>query len=112
MAISTRPRWGASSIPSHFIRCARRTTPSNCRRRRNNLYREEYMRRLTIATVLGASLAIFATSANAAPWHSYVSHKLGFSFEAPGDVKVSMGTYRGSVAGPRETIVFRSVDNN
>jgi hypothetical protein len=69
------------------------------------------MRRFAIATLLGASLAVMAAPAQAA-WHSYVSHKLGFSFEAPGEVKTVTGTYRGQVAGPRETIVFRSVDDN
>ena len=69
------------------------------------------MRRFAIATLLGASLAIMAAPAQAA-WHSYVSHKLGFSFEAPGEVKTSVGTYRGQLAGPHESIVFRSVDDN
>ena len=56
-------------------------------------------------------LAFTAAPAEAA-WKSYVSHKLGFSFEAPGDVKTQAGTYRGQVSGPRETIVFRSLDDN
>src|SRR2546421_9299409 len=69
------------------------------------------MRRIAIAVLVGASLAVMTAPANAA-WHSYISHKLGFSFEAPGEVKVQTGTYRGSVAGPQRTIVYRSVDDN
>jgi hypothetical protein len=69
------------------------------------------MRRIGIAVLVSASLALMTAPAQAA-WKSYVSHQLGFSFEMPGVVKSQMGTYRGSVAGPRETIVFRSVDDN
>lgn len=69
------------------------------------------MRRFALATLMGASLAVTAAPAQAA-WHSYVSHKLGFSFEAPGEVKTQTGTYRGAYAGPHETMVFRSVDDN
>lgn len=69
------------------------------------------MRRIAIATLVAASLAVVTAPAQAA-WHSYISHSLGFSIEMPGDVKTLTGTYRGSVAGPRETTVFRSVDDN
>ena len=69
------------------------------------------MRRLAIAMLVSASFAVSAAPAQAA-WHSYVSHDLGFSFEAPGDVKASAGTFRGDLAGPRQTVVFRSVDDN
>jgi len=69
------------------------------------------MRRIAIATLVGASLALMTAPANAA-WKSYVSHKYGFSFEAPGDVKVQNGTYRGQLSGPRQTTVYRSVDDN
>src|SRR5258708_37692723 len=31
---------------------------------------------------------------------------------ATGEVKASVGTYRGSIAGPRQTIVYRSVEDN
>lgn len=68
------------------------------------------MRKLTI-TLLACGSWAFAAPAQAA-WHSYVSHELGFSFEAPGEVKSAMGTFRGDLAGPRQTIVFRSVDDN
>ena len=69
------------------------------------------MRRIAIATLVAASLTVLTVPAQAA-WHSYISHSLGFSIEMPGEVKTQAGTYRGSVAGPRETIVFRSVDDN
>jgi hypothetical protein len=69
------------------------------------------MRRFAIATLVGASLAVMTAPAEAA-WHSYVSHKLGFSFEAPGEVKTTTGTYRGPLAGPHESMIFRSVDDN
>jgi hypothetical protein len=57
------------------------------------------------------AFSVMTAPANAA-WHSYISHQLGFSFEAPGDVKTTVGTYRGSAAGPKQTIVYRSVDDN
>jgi hypothetical protein len=72
--------------------------------------KEDIMRRIAIATLLGASLAVMTAPANAA-WKSYVSHKFGFSFEAPGEVKVQNGTYRGQISGPQQTIVYRSVED-
>jgi hypothetical protein len=63
------------------------------------------------ACLAGMSLAVVAAPANAA-WHSYISHELGFSVEMPGEVKASTGTYREEIAGPRQTTVFRSVDDN
>lgn len=68
------------------------------------------MRNYLAALVL-FPLLIGAVPAEAA-WHSYVSHELGFSFEAPGEVKATLGTYRGQIAGPRQTVVYRSVDDN
>jgi hypothetical protein len=69
------------------------------------------MRRIAIATLVGASLAIMTVPAQAA-WKSYISRDLGFSFEAPGEVKTQTGTYRGAMAGPHETIIYRSVEDN
>ena len=69
------------------------------------------MRRWTIAALTGAALTVAAMPAEAA-WKSYISRELGFSFMAPGEVKASVGTFRGDIAGPRQTIVYRSVDNN
>jgi hypothetical protein len=47
-----------------------------------------------------------------AAWKSYINRELGFSFRAPGELKTGVGTFRGAVAGPRETIVYRSTENN
>jgi len=69
------------------------------------------MRKFVIAPFLVLSLVATAAPAQAA-WRSYISHELGFSFEAPGEVKSQLGTYREQIAGPRQTIVFRSVDDN
>jgi hypothetical protein len=59
-----------------------------------------------------AGILLFAAAPAQAAWHSYVSHELGFSFEAPGEIKTQIGTSRGEIAGPRQTFVFRSVDDN
>jgi hypothetical protein len=69
------------------------------------------MRTSMIAALAGAALATTAMPAHAA-WKSYINRDLGFSFMAPGDVKASVGTFRGAIAGPRQTFVYRSVDNN
>jgi hypothetical protein len=47
-----------------------------------------------------------------AAWKTYVNKELGFSFMAPGEVKTDVGTFRGTYAGPRQTIVYRLVENN
>ena len=69
------------------------------------------MRRWIAAALAGAVLATAAMPAQAA-WKSYVNKELGFSFMAPGEVKASVGNFRGAIAGPRQTIVYRSVDDN
>src|SRR5712675_3735112 len=69
------------------------------------------MRATHLLISAGMAFAVMTAPANAA-WHSYISHQLGFSFEAPGEVKTTVGTYRGSAAGPKQTIVYRSVDDN
>jgi hypothetical protein len=69
------------------------------------------MRSWTLAALTGAAIAIAAMPAQAA-WKSYINRELGFSFMAPGEVKTDVGTFRGAVAGPRQTIVYRSTDNN
>ena len=69
------------------------------------------MRRWMLAALAGAALTIAALPAQAA-WKSYVSKDLGFFFMAPGEVKAELGTFRGADAGPRQTIVFRSVEDN
>ena len=69
------------------------------------------MRNVIVSSLLVVPLTVIGAPAQAA-WHSYVSHELGFSFEAPGEVKAQLGTSRHEIAGPRQTIVFRSVDDN
>jgi hypothetical protein len=69
------------------------------------------MRRRMSAALAVAVLAMAAVPAQAA-WKSYVNRELGFSFMAPGEVKTDVGTFRGEVAGPRQTIVYKSVEDN
>lgn len=60
-----------------------------------------------------AGLALLAMTLPAeAAWKSYVSQTLGFSFEAPGEVKAEKTRYRAAVAGQRDAVVYRSVDDN
>ena len=37
---------------------------------------------------------------------------MGFSFEAPGAVKTEKSTYDAQVAGKRDAVIYRSIDNN
>ena len=69
------------------------------------------MRRWMWVISTSAAAAMLAMPAQAA-WKSYLNRELGFSFAAPGDVKTTVGTFRGEVAGPRETIVYRSTEEN
>ena len=69
------------------------------------------MRRWMLAALAGAALMLAAMPAQAA-WKAYVNKELGFSFMAPGELKTSVGTFRGNYAGPRQTIVYRSVEDN
>jgi len=47
-----------------------------------------------------------------AAWKTYVNHALGFSFDAPGEIKAAKGTYRAGVAGTNDAIVYGSVEDN
>ena len=69
------------------------------------------MRLTALATLAGVALAAMTAPAMAA-WHGYISHPLGFTFAAPGELKVEKGTYRGAVAGPHDTVVYRFVDDD
>jgi hypothetical protein len=69
------------------------------------------MRRRMSAVLAGAVFAMVTVPAQAA-WKSYINRELGFSFAAPGEIKTGVGTFRGEVAGPRQTIVYRSVEDN
>ena len=68
------------------------------------------MQRWMLAVLAGAALTT-AMPAQAA-LKSYVVKDLGFSFMAPDGVKASTGSFRGALAGPRQTMVFRSTENN
>jgi hypothetical protein len=69
------------------------------------------MRRSIVTALAGAALAMAAMPAQAA-WKSYINKELGISFMAPGEVKTAVGNFRGALAGPRQTIVYRSVEDN
>src|SRR5262245_56064238 len=69
------------------------------------------MRLTALAILVGAVLTAITTPAMAA-WRAYISHPLGFSFSAPGELKVEKGTYRGAVAGARDTLVYSFVDDD
>src|SRR5215468_5850110 len=69
------------------------------------------MRRWMLSALAGVAVATAAMPAQAA-WKTYVNKELGLSFMAPGEVKTSIGTFRGNIAGPRQTIVYRSVEDN
>jgi hypothetical protein len=69
------------------------------------------MRRSVLAVMAGMAFTMVAMPAQAA-WKSYINKELGFSFQAPGEVKASLGTFRGEIAGPRQTIVYKSMEDN
>ena len=69
------------------------------------------MRFSALALAIGAILAMNASPSHA-QWKAYVSRDLGFSFIAPGEVKVEKGTYKGERSGEHPAIVFRSVAEN
>jgi hypothetical protein len=69
------------------------------------------MRSTSLAILVSAALTAMTAPAMAA-WHGYISHPMGFAFAAPGELKVEKGTYRGAVAGPRDTVVYRFVDDD
>jgi hypothetical protein len=71
------------------------------------------MRRWMFAVLAGALGAIAAVPTEAqTAWKGYVVKDLGFGFMVPGEVKTRVGTFRGAVAGPRQTMIFESVHDN
>jgi hypothetical protein len=69
------------------------------------------MRLITFATLMSGALAAMTAPAMAT-WRGYISHPLGFAFAAPGELKVETGTYRSAIAGLRDTLVYRFVDDD
>jgi hypothetical protein len=69
------------------------------------------MRIWTLVALAGTAATIAAMPAQAA-WKSYINREFGFSFMAPGDVKANVGTFRGAIAGPRQTVLYRSTEGN
>jgi hypothetical protein len=69
------------------------------------------MRRTLLPILIGALSAVAMSPATAA-WRAYISHPMGFAFAAPGELKVERGTYRGDVAGTRDTIIYSFVDDD
>jgi hypothetical protein len=67
--------------------------------------------RVIISVALASAVVVTAAMPTQAAWKSYVNKELGFSFSAPGDVKAGVGTFRGEIAGPRQTILYRSVED-
>ena len=70
------------------------------------------MRTSTLTALAGAAFVATMAPATAATWKGYISHPLGFAFAAPGELKMEKGTYRGTLAGAHDTIIYRSVDDN
>jgi len=66
---------------------------------------------IVLPALMGAVLMSLTAPATAA-WRGYISHPMGFAFAAPGDFKVEKGTYRGTLAGTRDTIVYRFLDDD
>src|SRR6266480_3652821 len=69
------------------------------------------MRLTAFAILMGAALPLMTAPAMA-DWRAYISHPLGFAFAAPGELKVEKGSYRGAVAGPHDTVIYRFMDDN
>jgi hypothetical protein len=69
------------------------------------------MRVTLLASMACAALVTLTAPANAA-WKSYISKSMGFSFEAPGDLKTEKAKIKGQLAGDKDAIVYRSVDDN
>jgi hypothetical protein len=69
------------------------------------------MRRTFFLILVGAASAAMMSPAMAA-WRGYISHPMGFAFAAPGELKVEKGTYRGDVAGTRDTVIYRFADDD
>src|SRR5262245_12283861 len=73
---------------------------------------EKNMRLSIWASYLGTALVLAMTPAEAA-WNGYFNKDgVAFSFTAPGEMKGERAMYNSAMAGPREAIVFKSMENN
>jgi hypothetical protein len=68
--------------------------------------------RRTFPSILIGALSTAMISPAMAAWQGYISHPMGFAFAAPGELKVEKGTYHGDVAGTRDAIIYRFVDDD
>src|SRR5258706_1536185 len=63
------------------------------------------------AGLVGALLAVTMLPAEAA-WNSYLNREVGFSFLAAGDMKTEKGHYQSAMAGLRDAVVCRTVEDS
>lgn len=68
--------------------------------------------RFTALVILVGSTLMWTAAPAHAQWHGYVSHDLGISFHAPGEMITESGSYEGERTGGHPTIVFRSAADN
>jgi hypothetical protein len=68
--------------------------------------------RIAMVTAVTAVAATLAAMPAQAAWKNYVNRELGIAFSAPGEVKTEIGNFRGNIAGPRQSVVYRSVEDN
>jgi len=69
--------------------------------------------RILILSLIPAMMLPMSAAQAQTGWQNYVSHELGFSFEAPGGIVSEIGaTLRGNIVGTKEQIVFKAEENN
>jgi hypothetical protein len=68
--------------------------------------------KLRTLAILAGMVTVAMTAPAMSAWRGYISHPLGFAFAAPGELKVEKGSYRGAVAGRRDTIIYRFLDDD
>ena len=64
--------------------------------------------RFTSLVILAVTALMMTLVPAQAQWRGYVSHDLGISFHAPGELITERGTYTGDRTGEHPTIVFHS----
>jgi hypothetical protein len=69
------------------------------------------MRFTGLAILVGTALMASLVPAQA-QWRGYVSHDLGISFHAPGELITESGIYSGERSGDHPSVVFRSAADN